>query len=101
MKTMLDKAAASELALYTENTRQVYDNATVPTIQSLEKKFRKGNYDSAKAVKAWEYVAEYAAKLYHKEFGGSCRWFDVFNAATRHAVAVYLESVYFNEYINA
>lgn len=99
-KTIIDDAAADELALYTENTSQVYNNATMPTIRNLEKKFKKGNYNKDKAVKAWEYVAEYAAKLYHKEFGGGCRWFDAFNKATRQAVAEHLESVYFDEYIN-
>lgn len=99
-KTIIDKAAANELALYTENTSQVYYNAITPTIRNLEKKFRNGTYNKDKAVKAWEYVVEYAAKLYHKESGGGCRWFDIFNKATRTAVAEHLESVYFDEYIN-
>lgn len=99
MKTMIDKAAVSELALYVENTRQVYDRATMPTVENLRKKNAKGQYDKEKAIKAWEYVAEYAAKLYHKEFCGCGKWYDVFNAATRREVARYLEDVYYQEYI--
>lgn len=99
MKTIIDRAAANELALYVENTSQVYHNVTMYTVNNLKKKFAKGLYETDKAVRAWEHVAEYAAKLYHREFGGNCRWYDTFNAATRREVAKYLEGVYFDEYI--
>lgn len=99
MKTIIDKTAAVELELYTEDTRAIYDRHTMPTINNLRRKYQRGTYDKEKAVKAWEYVAEAAAKLYCKEFATPSAWHTVFNAATRRAVAATLESVYFDEYI--
>lgn len=93
MKTTIDQAAARELELYTENTRRIYDAYTVPTIRNLTRK--------AKACKAWEHVAEAAAKLYCKEFAEPAAWHMVFNAATRRAVAASLEASYKAEYIDA
>lgn len=99
MKTIIDKSAAVELELYTENTRQIYDLHTMPTIENLRRKHSKGKYDKIKAVKAWEYVAEAAAKMYAKEFASPSAWYTIFNAATRRAVAEVLEDVYYQEYI--
>lgn len=98
-RTIIDNDAARELELYTENTSRVYNRSTVSTIENLRKKYSKGQYDKEKAVKAWEYVAEYAAKEYCKEFAERSAWHIVFNAATRREVAKYLEYVYFGEYI--
>ena len=101
MKTTIDQAAVRELELYTENTRRIYDAYTVPTIRNLTRKAKAGNYDKAKACKAWEHVAEAAAKLYCKEFAAPAAWHTVFNAATRRAVAANLEASYKAEYIDA
>lgn len=100
MKTIVDKSAAVELELYAENTSAIYDRCTMPTVENLRKKYAKGRYDKAKAVKAWEYVAEAAAKMYATEFASPAAWYTIFNAATRRAVAQNLESIYFAEYIN-
>ena len=99
MKTILDEEAARELELYTENTRAIYDRCTMPTVENLKRKYKRGQYDKSKAVKAWEYVAEAAAKMYCREFAERIAWHIVFNAATRRAVAEYLEDVYFTECI--
>lgn len=99
MKTIMDKEAARELELYTENTSLIYYHHTQPTIENLRKKYKRGQYDKSKAVKAWEYVAEAAAKMYCREFAERAAWHIVFNAATRRAVAEYLEDVYFTECI--
>ena len=101
MKTTIDQAAARELELYTENTRRIYDAYIVPTIRNLSRKARAGTYDKARACKAWEHVAEAAAKLYCKEFAEPTAWHIVFNAATRRAVAASLEASYKEEYIDA
>lgn len=100
MKTILDKEAAVELELYAENTYELYKNCTIPTINNLKRKHNRGIYDRGKAVKAWEHVAERAAKMYAREFDDVSRWHHIFNAATRRAVAQNLESVYYNEYIS-
>lgn len=99
MKTIANMEAVRELELYAENTSALYYNHTIPVIENLKKKYKKGQYDKEKAVNAWEYVADAAAKMYHKEFGGGCAWYDVFNKATRHEVAKCLEEYYFSEYI--
>jgi len=99
MKTTVDIEAARELELYTENTRRIYDRCTMPTVESLKRKARKGQYNKEKAVKAWEYVAEAAAKEYSREFASPTAWHIVFNAATRRVVAATLEAVYYDEYI--
>ena len=100
MKTIIDQEAARELELYTENTRRIYDAYTVPTIRNLTRKAKAVKYDKAKACKAWEYVAEAAAKLYCEEFAEPTAWHVVFNAATRRAVAASLEASYKAEYID-
>lgn len=99
MKTIVDIEAAHELELYAENTRRIYDRCTMPTIENLKRKAKKGQYNKEKAVKAWEYVAEAAAKEYAREFASPTEWHTIFNAATRWAVAATLEDVYYNEYI--
>lgn len=99
MKTIIDRDAARELELYTENASAIYERCTMPTVENLRKKYARGQYDKTKAVKAWEYVAEAAAKMYAREFASPSAWYVIFNAATRRAVAEYLEDVYFCEYI--
>lgn len=99
MKTIIDIEAARELELYAENTSRIYHNFIMPTVENLKRKAKKGQYNKEKAVKAWEYVAEAAAKLYCQEFAARTAWHIVFNAATRRAVAATLEAVYYDEYI--
>lgn len=99
MKTTVNFDAARELELYTENTREIYEQNTMPTIENLKKKYKRGTYDREKAVVAWGYVADSAAKMYSREFSSGRDWYNIFNASTRRAVAETLESVYFEEYI--
>lgn len=99
MKTTADLEAARELELYAENTREIYDRWTMPTVANLTRKYKRGQYDKAKAIKAWEYVAEAAAKMYAREFASQAQWHVMFNAATRRVVAATLEEAYFCEYI--
>lgn len=99
MKTTIDMEAARELELYADNTRTIYEHHAMPVVQNLRKKYIRGQYDREKAVKAWEYVAEAAAKMYAREFASSGDWFRIFNRATRRAVAEAMEAYYFAEYI--
>lgn len=99
MKSAVDLIAARELELYAENTSVIYHRHTMPTVESLKRKASKGQYNKEKAVKAWEYVAEAAAKMYAKEFGNPSDWFRMFNPATRREVAGRLEVIYYEEYI--
>jgi hypothetical protein len=86
-KGSVDYVAATELALYADNDYQLYQQQREPIEKNLLKKWQKGTYDSKKAVKLWSYLMESAAKKYHKEFGGSGKWYDMFNVPTRMAAA--------------
>ena len=99
MKTIVDMEAVRELELYADNTYAIYERHAMPTVQNLKKKYSRGKYDREKAVKAWEYVAEAAAKMYAREFASVGDWFRIFNRATRRAVAEEMEAYYFAEYI--
>lgn len=100
MKTIVDMDAARELELYTENTSAIYHNHTMPVVENLKKKYKNGQYDKEKAIKVWEYVADAAAKMYHKEFGCiSCPWYVLFKKSVRHEVAKALEEYYFEDHV--
>ena len=58
-----------ELALYTINTGEIYRGQTQAVIANLARKMKQGKFDAVLAVKAFEHVAEDAAKQYQKEFG--------------------------------
>lgn len=81
--TTVDDDAATELDLYAENTGELY-----PMRQAIEKnllgKRAKRMYDSAKAIKGFQPLADRAAVMYAREYGGDK---SMFNAATRREVA--------------
>lgn len=74
-----------ELQMFGDNDRQIYRQEQ-SIQQNLIKKMKKGTYDSAKAVKLWQYWADEAAKKYEKEFGtpGS----KIFSVQDRKKVAI-------------
>ena len=85
MKTIIDEIAARELELYAVNDSEIYFKSLSPIDKNLARKVKKGIFDHGKAVKAFLYTADFAAKKYCQEFGGI--WYQVFNKATREAVA--------------
>ena len=88
----LDVDAVRELHLFAVNDARTYDYSITPTAANLDRKRRRGVYDPARAVAAWQYVADFAARRYAADFGG--RWCDVFPAAVRREVARILASDY-------
>ena len=88
MKTAADYTAAQELTLYAVNDSETYFNSLSPIMDNMDSKRQRGTFDAEKAVKGFEYCAEFAARRYVKEFGGM--WCQVFNAATRRAAAALL-----------
>ena len=78
-KEQADEDAVRELVLYAENDSRIYRNKTLPVIANLKRKVAKGVFDKELAVKAFQYVADDAAKQYKKEFpaeddgNGYCR----------------------------
>lgn len=85
MKTTIDTIAAQELHLFASNDSETYFRSLIPVMENMTKKQRKGTFDSSKAVKAFQYPADLAARRYCDEFGGV--YHQVFNAATRREVA--------------
>lgn len=82
---------AYELALYIDNDADLYRQRTLPIIQNLQRKWTKGTYDHAKAVKLWRYLADAGARKYTQEFGsrgGSS--YGIFTVAMRNEVARWL-----------
>lgn len=92
----VDEHAATELVMFIENTSELSPDG--PSGQGRQvllnalRKWRKGTYDPALAVRLFEYLAESGAKQYAKENGSSEKeWSTMFNPATRHEAARQLE----------
>ena len=91
-------AESRELALYTINTGEIYRGVTKSTIFNLSQKMRKGNFNNELAVKSFEHIAEYGAKMYQKEFGSpSSPWYKMFSVNARHEAAVEMLDHYMEE----
>ena len=101
MKTNIDAAAARELTLFANNDASTYTRAIMPAWRNLDKKRARRVFDAARAVKLFEYVAEYAARRYAAEFARPSEWFQLFNAATRRAAAAELLADYLAEVMPA
>ena len=97
MKIIVDYEAARELNLFASNDEDTYMRSLTPTMDNMDSKKRRGLFDSDKARKAFEHVAEYAARNYCKAFGGN--WCQVFNAATRRATADLMLDAYMSDLI--
>lgn len=60
---------AQELALYIENSGELYERAMKPTQRNLAAKKARGVYDHELAIVAFTHVAKLGAKLYERENG--------------------------------
>jgi len=64
-----DEGNVRELTLFCMNTRDVYFRFVEPTIHSLEKHAKAGDYTDDAAVVAWKNCADLCAKQYKKSYG--------------------------------
>lgn len=91
-----DEHAATELVMYIENTSDLSPDGPSGQGRSVLlnalRKWKKGTYDSTKAVRLFEYLAESGAKRYAKEYDSEKNWATMFNPATRHEAAKQLEA---------
>lgn len=90
-----DQHAATELVLFIENTADLspdgpHGQGNSVLLNAL-RKWRKGTYDSTRAVALFEYLAESGAKRYAREYDHPSRWSEMFNPATRREAARQLE----------
>ena len=90
-----DQHAATELVLFIENTADLSPDGPHGQGRSVLlnalRKWRKGTYEPALAVRLFEYLAEAGAKRYAREYDHASRWSEMFNPATRREVARQLE----------
>ena len=84
-----------ELELYAENDGKLYFSMIVPAVKNLAKKYKKGTFDADKAIDAFYYVADEAARRYCKEFGNGKQMFSVTDRFTCAAglLDYYLENI--------
>lgn len=65
---------ADELQLYADNTAHIYFGPRASVDRNLRRKRERGTYDHSRAVKAWIYVANEAARAYREELDPSARF---------------------------
>jgi len=92
----MDRHAATELVLFIENTADLalegpHGQGRSVLLNAL-RKFRKGTYDSAMAVKLFEYLTEAGARRYAQQNQSSMPWNQRFSVSTRREAARQLEA---------
>lgn len=97
MKKGINVETVRELVLFATNDGDIYRSQTTSIIKSLAKKMKRGVYDHEKATKAFEYMADTAAKKYFKEFCMGGNWYTIFPKAERTATAKELADYYIEE----
>ena len=97
MPATIDKHAVDDLALFIENTGELYGQFKAIQKNLATKKVR-SKYDHALAVKLFGYLVDASAKKYAKEFDYALPWHKVFNVPTRKDVAEYLTTVFEDEF---
>jgi hypothetical protein len=92
------KTEERELELFVANDAQIYRSRLQPIYKNLVTKIAQGKYDEKKAVKAFMYAVDDAAKKYIKDFGSpGDKVDDIFDKKTRLAVAATLSSEFKDE----
>ena len=84
---------ARELYLYCDNNSRLYRMSIEPLYNALDKKVKKGVFNSIKATIAFYHVATLGAKMYGKEFGNG-DGLRIFNVQARWTVACELCGYY-------
>ena len=92
--TFTPSTEARELLLFTVNHTELYRRSIMPVIESLQKKYNKGTYQTEKAITAFYHVATEASKLYAKDFGY------LFTVTERFTAACDLEAYFIDEITN-
>jgi hypothetical protein len=77
--------AANNLSLYIDNESVLYPKR-MAVVAGLKKKWKAGKYDHKRALDAWKFLVDDAAKRYAKEFAFAKDWLTLFPAVVRHAV---------------
>lgn len=94
-----DNMNADELAMFIINDGDLYRQNIQPVLKNLAKKIKKGVYDPEKALKLWQYSAQWGAQKYTKEFGirGTNGSYGMFSPHDRREAAKQLAAHYEEE----
>jgi hypothetical protein len=94
-----DNMNADELALFIINDGDLYRQNISMVIKNLAKKIKKGAYDPQKALKLWQYSAQWGAQKYTKENGirGTNGSYGMFSPHDRREAAKQLADYYEDE----
>lgn len=92
-KSMIYKETVEshELYLYIVNDGYLYEHQTTYIINNLQKKVKKGVYDSNKAIDLYYHLATVGSDKYYKDFGYK------FSVGDRFTCAVDLENYYLEQ----
>ncbi len=94
-----DNMNADELTMFIVNDADLYRQNIQPVLKNLAKKIKKGVYDPAKALKLWQYSAQWGAQKYTKEFriSGTHGSYGMFSPHDRREAAKQLAEHYEEE----
>lgn len=94
-----DNMNADELAMFIINDGDLYRQNIQMVIKNLAKKIKKGVYDPQKALKLWQYSAQWGAQKYTKEMGirGTNGSYGMFSPHDRREAAKQLAEHYEDE----
>lgn len=88
-----------ELALWVENTRDIWAGHVEPMFRAAQRHYDKGAGDRLRLVRGLERVAAIGARDYCRENGTpGDRWHDLFPVACRRSIAEYLADYFLAEY---
>lgn len=87
-----------ELELVTLNDGRLWDRVIDPIINNMEKKAKKGIYNTDKAIEAFYHATTEASNQYYKDFGYRFTVTERWTASVE--VVKYIESEYLSEYLN-
>lgn len=97
-----DLAMITEIKLFAENDYDLYRQQGKPIIDNLAKKMAKGQFDPAKAVKLYGYLADSAVKKYSVEhMGKRTPTLTILNKNDRELLAQQLFEAYAEEIADA
>lgn len=96
----VDNDAAVELKLHADNSSHLFHGHRQMVHNNQMRHAKAGRYNRELAVKAWEHHARVAADDYASTYGGlGERGHNIFNKATRKAVAKQLEKEHYEDHI--
>ena len=86
-----------ELELFINNEREIYFSLVVPTRKALQRHFKRGTYDTDRAIIAWKRVCDRSAHIYARTYDNERNWNKIFSVEDRKQTAIELEKYWHEE----